>query len=138
MSLQKREKPSAPDKISDITLCIATTSDITEDDISEIKGKNDYLLKYETLDKGFDMICSSRQIRKYIQMIKTDIGNIEKTHKIGKIKICISSSVAFTFALGQSFSKTHDSEIIVYHYQRGNKYPWGINLTQKSGIIVKK
>ncbi|HHV13078.1 MAG TPA: SAVED domain-containing protein [Clostridiales bacterium] len=133
---KEEEYPSNKNELSDILLCIATSFDITGDDVSEIRSENDYFLKYST-EKDFDMIYSSKQVYKYVQEIKTEIGNIEKTHKIGKIKICIASSVAFTFALGQAFSKTHDSEVVVFHYQRGNKYPWGINVTAKKAIFVK-
>ena len=135
--IKEEESSSNKNELCDILLCIATSFDITDNDVSEIRSENDYFLKYST-EKDFDIIYSSKQINKYIQEIKTEIGNIEKTHKIGKIKICIASSVAFTFALGQAFSKTHDSEVIVFHYQRGYKYPWGINVTSKNAVFVKE
>ena len=45
----------------------------------------------------------------------------------------ISSSVAFTFALGQGISSHYDPEIIIYHFDMNNpkKYPWGISLLKE-------
>ena len=49
----------------------------------------------------------------------------------------ISSSVAFTFALGQGFSKNYDPEVIIYNYEK-QEYAWGLKLFERSenSIII--
>lgn len=43
----------------------------------------------------------------------------------------MSTSVAFTFALGQGFSKNYDPDVIIYNYEK-QEYVWGLKLFEKS------
>lgn len=49
----------------------------------------------------------------------------------------IASSVAFTIFLGMSYSKQHDPECIVYHYEK-ERYPWGIDIDAAPGNCLVK
>ena len=41
----------------------------------------------------------------------------------------LSTSVAFTFYLGQQLNNRQTPQIIVYHYENGT-YPWGIRIKE--------
>ena len=125
-------------QLDTIVLCIATTFEISDEDIKHICSKDNCVLRYSTSNKGYDVIFSAKQIRDYIKIIKDDLSDLCKNNQVKKVKICISSSVAFTFALAQSFSDHHDPEIEVYHYDTKNelKYPWGVNVTKRTVIIT--
>lgn len=139
-TLNKIEIKNNREQDGKILLCIETTFSITDDEIKSLKEDNDYILRYSTQNKNFDVISSMKQINQYVVMIKNDIQQLTQSHKIQKIKICISSSIAFTFALGQAFSINHDPEIEVFHFDKKDpiKYPWGINVTTQEVVINKK
>lgn len=103
-SLNKQcgELPMKP--FDTVLLCIETTFKILDDDIKHIRSDNDYVLRYSTANKGYDVIYSVKQIKEYIRIIKKDLHDVFKSNNIKKVKICIASSVAFTFAFAQSFS----------------------------------
>lgn len=134
-----RQPDQSPTKQFDtMLLCIETTFKIPDDDIVYICQDVDCVLRYSTVNKGYDVIYSAKQIKEYTNTIKNDLHEICTSSNVKKIKICIASSVAFTFALAQAFSDNHDPEIEIYHYDKKNdlKYPWGINITKKAAIIV--
>lgn len=126
------------EKFDTILLCIQTTFEILDDDIVHICEDNDYVLRYSTVNKEFDVINSTKQINDYVKSIKNDLHEICKLNNVKKIKICIASSVAFTFALAQSFSSNHDPEIEVFHFDTKDeqKYVWGINITKKKVLLA--
>ena len=137
-SLSRQCDEFATKSFNTVLLCIETTFKITDDDIKCIRNNNDYVLRYATANKGYEVIYSAKQINEYVKMIKDDLHSICISNHVKKIKICIASSVAFTFALAQSFSANHDPEIEVFHYDTKNvlKYSWGINITKKKAIIT--
>ena len=73
----------------------------------------------------------------YKKIIFEEIREVCRDKKIKLIHLCISSSVAFTFALGQGFSKNYDPEVIIYNYEK-QEYAWGLKLFERSenSIII--
>ena len=60
---------------------------------------------------------------------------------ITRIHMVLAASSDFTFFLAQGFSKNHDPEVIVYHYDRNAtvKYPWGIsNILSPTNAVVRQ
>ena len=111
----------------ELIVSISTTFPITEMQLEKFNVSNSNYLKFETLDKGFDIIYSEKQVNEYKDLIFKEIRKITSSKKIKVIRLCISSSVAFTFALGQGFSEKYDSKVIIYNYEN-QQYTWGIKL----------
>lgn len=120
-----------------LIVSISTTFSITKEQLDKFDTENNNYLKFETVDKGFDIITSEKQIDYYKEIIFNNIREIVRNRKIKLIHLCISSSVSFTFALGQGFSRNYDPNVIVYNYE-GQQYTWGLNLFEKvDNSIVK-
>lgn len=114
-----------------LIVSIATTFPITDKQLNIFDINNNSFLKFETEDKGFDVIIAEQQVDDYKKIIFENIREIVRIENIKKIHLCISSSVAFTFALGQGFSENYDPEIIIYNFE-GQQYTWGIKLFEKA------
>ena len=114
-----------------LVVSISTTFPITEEQLMQFNIENNNYLKFETIEKGFDVITSEKQINEYKDLIFKNIREITSSRRIKVIHLCISSSVAFTFALGQGFSRQYDSNVIIYNYDR-QKYTWGLNLFENA------
>lgn len=114
-----------------LVVSIATTFPITKEQVADFDIEQNNYLKFETSDTGFDIISSEKQIDNYKNMIFENIRRIVREKNIKLIHLCISSSVAFTFAIGQGFSKQYDPNIIIYNYEN-QKYTWGIKLFEKA------
>ena len=80
---------------------------------------------------GYDVIESEEQINHYKKIIFDSIREICREKNIKTIHLCMSTSVAFTFALGQGFSKNYDPDVIIYNYEK-QEYVWGLKLFEKS------
>ena len=119
-----------------LVVSISTTFPITEEQLMQFNIENNNYLKFETIEKGFDVITSEKQINEYKDLIFKNIREITSSREIKVIHLCISSSVAFTFVLGQGFSRQYDSNVIIYNYDR-QKYTWGLNLfeTAENSIV---
>lgn len=124
------EKIDIKDGFDELIVAISTTFLISDDQLEVLQPKGKSILKFKSDDMGFDIIISNNQIDEYIDYILKKLRDVVKENNINKIHMVISSSVAFTFALGQAFSSNYDPEIIIYHYQRNSlvMYPWGISL----------
>ncbi|WP_053955762.1 SAVED domain-containing protein [Inediibacterium massiliense] len=127
------EKEKLDDGSKELLVSIATTFEISDEQLEVFNIDEINLIKFKTSNLGFDVIQNRKQIDKYVNNIMTKIRSIVNQQKIEKIHLVISSSVAFTFALGQAISNHYDPEIIIYHYDRNNerRYPWGINIYKK-------
>ena len=120
-----------------LIVSISTTFPITEEQLNRFNIESNNYLKFETIDKGFDIITSEKQIDYYKDIIFSNIREIVRIKKIKQIHLCISSSVAFTFALGQGFSKNYDPNVIIYNYEN-QQYTWGLNLFEKAENSIVK
>lgn len=116
----------------ELIVSIATTYKIENYHLKCFNPSNKNFLKFEINEFGYDAILSRKQVDEYVKSILKDIRALVREKDINKIDMVISSSVIFTFALGQALSSTYDPEIIIYHYDRNGesnkKYPWGISV----------
>lgn len=115
----------------ELIVSISTTFEITKEQLKKFNTDKNNYIKFETETKGFDVIESEEQVNKYKKIIFDEIRAIYKEKNIKTIHLCISSSVAFTFALGQGFSKNYDPEVIIYNFEK-QEYVWGIKLFEES------
>lgn len=124
------EKKEIKEYANELIVAISTTFPILDNSFNILRPDQNSVIKFTTAKQGFDMILSKNQVDSYIRTILSEVRQIVNENDIKKIHVIISSSVAFTFALGRSFSKHHDAEVIVYHYDKNTegKYPWGISL----------
>lgn len=132
MKIEKELKES-----NELVVSIATTFKITREQLKQFDiDKNNYI-KFETANKGYDVIESEEQINQYKKIIFEKIREVCRDKEIKLIHLCISSSVAFTFSLGQGFSKNYDPEVIIYNYEK-QEYAWGLKLFERSenSIII--
>ena len=89
---------------------------------------------------GFDSVVSYATMARLKTDILREIRENVISKGIQKIHLVLSASSDFTFYLAQGFSKNHDPEIVVYHYDRNanNKYPWGIsNISTPANAVVR-
>lgn len=124
------EKIDMNDDSNELIVAISTSFQIDDSSLRIFEFSSKSLLKFNLENKGVDIIISYKQVDEYINYIQNKIKQVVAENNIKKVHMVISSSVAFTFTLGQSISENHDCETIVYHYDRNHPllYPWGINL----------
>ena len=118
----------------DLIVSISTTFEIKYEELTDLKPQDKHVLMFTANNFGFDVIQSNLDATIARDMIYRNIRDIVKKYDIDKIHFAISSSAAFTFFLGMGYSKQHDPDCIVYHYQRPH-YPWGITI--RKGRLVK-
>ncbi|MGK0467248.1 SAVED domain-containing protein [Clostridium sp.] len=137
----KIEKKNIKDNCTELIVAISTTFPIEDNQLNILQPENKSILKFKTDELGFDVITSEKQVEDYVSYILREVRQIRRDKGITKIHMILSSSVAFTFALGQGLSSNYDTEIIVYHFDMKNpkKYPWGISIFEESMncVVVK-
>ena len=90
---------------------------------------------------GFDSIDSYAAMNRLRKGILEKIRETVKEKNIMRIHMVLATSSDFTFFLAQGFSKNHDPEIVVYHYDRKTavKYPWGIsNISTPTNAVIRQ
>lgn len=112
-------------KSDELIVSIATSAQINEQNLVDLNPKNKHIVMFDALNYDVDYITSKVTIQYIKDSILTYVRMRVKEYGIQKLHIVIASSVAFTFALGQSFSNQMDPQIVVYHYVNGTYY-WGI------------
>lgn len=127
------EQKDIKENAEELIVAISTTFPIQDSQLLILKPENKSIIKFKTNKLGFDVISSRKQAEDYVSFIFREVRQIVRDKGIIKIHMVISSSVAFTFALGQGISSHYDPEIIIYHYDMNNpkKYPWGISLLKE-------
>lgn len=114
----------------ELIVAISTTSEIKDNEMDSLKPDEKSVIKYQASELDFDVITSHKQIDSYVSQILNEVRLIVKDNDIQKVHFAVSSSVVFTFALGQAIKRNSDPESIIYHHDRNstNKYPWGISI----------
>lgn len=114
----------------ELIVAISTTFPIVDSQLSVFNPEHKSIIKFETSQKGYDVIKSDKQIQKYVMFILNEVRDIVRKNKIRKVHMIISSSVAFTFVLGQRMSSRYDADTVIYQYdsKTDKLYPWGISL----------
>lgn len=90
---------------------------------------------------GFDSVDSYAIMNRLRKGILDKIRETVTKENITRIHMVLAASSDFTFFLAQGFSKNHDPEVIVYHYDRNAtvKYPWGIsNILSPTNAVVRQ
>ena len=124
--------------ISDeLIVTISTSFEIKNTELSSLDpdGKHILMLKGNILD--FDSITCYKDAEKARNQIMESIRDFVKKYDIQKVHLVIASSAAFTFFLGMAYSRQHDPECIVYHYERPY-YPWGISIKKTARRCIIK
>jgi len=115
----------------EIIVAVSTSLEIKKEDLQSLQPDNKHILMFRANTLSFDNITSYSVAENYRTTIMISIRECVKKYQIKKIHLIISSSVAFTFFLGQAFSNQHDPITIIYHYQN-NEYRWGICINELS------
>lgn len=128
----------------EMLVVISTSLQIKPDDLLCFQCHNVCCeLHFEMKEKsmyGFDSVVSYATMARLKTDILREIRENVISNGIQKIHLVLSTSSDFTFALAQGFSKNHDPEIVVYHYDRNAniKYPWGIsNISAPANAVVR-
>ena len=106
---------------------VSTTFEIKESEIADLKPANKHIVIFKGNILKFDAITSYVDAQNAREVILVTMRSLVKQYDIRKIHMVISSSAAFTFFLGMAYSKQHDPECIVYHYEMPH-YPWGLSI----------
>lgn len=122
---------------------IATSLPVASEDLAVFRdGDICCELRFEMQTKsmyGFDAVDSYAAMNRLRTGILSKIRETVVKKNIERIHLVLATSSDFTFFLAQGFSKNHDPEIVVYHYDRNSiaKYPWGISntLTPANAVI---
>lgn len=114
---------------SELLIAISTSLMISETDLQSLQPGNKHILTFVCNNISFDSITSYKLAESFRNTIMINIRDCVKKYGIRKIHLVISSSVAFTFFLGQAFSAQHEPITVVYHFQNGI-YPWGICINE--------
>lgn len=116
-------------KSNELLVSISTSLPISVNDLQSLRPENKHILSFVCNNISFDSITSYKLAENFRNTVMITIRDCVKKYGIRKIHLVISSSVAFTFFLGQAFSAQHEPITIVYHFQNGT-YPWGININE--------
>ncbi len=90
---------------------------------------------------GFDSVDSYASMSRLRKGILDKIRETVTKKDIARIHMVLATSSDFTFFLAQGFSKNHDPEIVVYHYDRNStaKYPWGVsNISTPANAVIRQ
>lgn len=135
------EKQDIKEDYKELIVAISTTFQIQDYQLYILEPEDKSIIKFKTEEMGFDVIISQLQIEEYVSKILREIRQIVSERGITKIHLVISSSVAFTFALGQAISNHYDPQIVIYHFDYNNEkfYPWGIDLFKDCAecVVIK-
>lgn len=129
---------------NEMLVIISTSLQIKPNDLLCLQCRNVCCeLHFEMEEKamyGFDSVVSYPTMARLKADILRDIRDKVISKGIKRIHLALSASSDFTFCLAQGFSKNHDPEIIVYHYDcnANIKYPWGVsNISTPANAVVR-
>ena len=134
-----------PKGSNEMLVVVATSLPVAYEDLAAFHGANFcYELRFEMENDsmyGFDSIDSYAAMSRLRKGILEKIRETVKEKNIRRIHMVLATSSDFTFFLAQGFSKNHDPEIVVYHYDRNTavKYPWGIfNISTPTNAVIRQ
>ncbi len=130
---------------NEMLVVVATSLPVAYEDLAAFHSGNFcYELHFEMENDsmyGFDSIDSYAAMNRLRKGILEKIRETVKEKNIMRIHMVLATSSDFTFFLAQGFSKHHDPEIVVYHYDRNTavKYPWGIsNISTPTNAVIRQ
>ena len=122
---------------TDLLFAIGATFNIKNEDLDTIDPTHIMhrcIYNIEGDLQGFDFFSSENKINAIALTLVRKIEEICKENRIQRVHIAISASVAFTFFFAQRLTTNQIPDIIVYHYEKGNSYPWGVRIKEKDAI----
>lgn len=125
--LQEPEELNFGVTSEELIVAISTSFEIKTNEIDCLDPHSKHILLFKGNTLNFDAITSYKDAEEARTRIMEKMRELVKAYDIQKIHLVIASSAAFTFFLGMAYSRQHDPECIVYHYERPN-YPWGISI----------
>ena len=119
---------------TDLLFGIGATYKIKSEDLdtidpTHVMHRYNYTIEEDL--QGFDFFSSENKIHSLVTSLVKYIEVICKENRVQRVHIAISASVAFTFLFAQRLSTNQIPEIVVYHYENGNSYPWGVCIKEK-------
>lgn len=115
---------------SELIVSISTTVEINEQNLEIFDKDSKHIIMFSTNEHNYDVILSYKTVEYLCNRIIDVVKDLVSKYNIKTIHIVISSSVAFTFALGQAFNNNQFPNVIVYHFEAG-EYQWGISMRDK-------
>lgn len=116
----------------ELLVVISTSYPVIEENLLAIDPNREmfrYWVQVAEGDNGVDFFNSYHKIRSYADGFEADIENIVRKWNFRTVHIVISSSVPFTFYLGQLMNNNQFHKIIVYHYDH-TRFTWGIDIME--------
>ena len=130
---------------NEILVVVATSLPVANEDLAVFRSGNLCCeLHFEMENKsmyGFDSVDSYAAMNRLRKEILDKIRETATKKNIKRIHMVLATSSDFTFFLAQGFSKNHDPEVVVYHYDRNSntKYPWGIsNILSPANAVIRQ
>lgn len=130
---------------SEMLVVVATSLPVASEDLAVFRSGNICCeLHFEMENKsmyGFDSVDSYAAMNRLRKGILDKIRETATKKNIKRIHMVLATSSDFTFFLAQGFSKNHDPEVVVYHYDRNSntKYPWGIsNILSPANAVIRQ
>lgn len=117
----------------EMLVVVATSLPVKNEDLAVFRDSDLCCeLHFEMENKsmyGFDSVDSYAAMNRLRKGILDKIRETVTKKNIKRIHMALATSSDFTFFLAQGFSKNHDPEVVVYHYDRNSdaKYPWGVS-----------
>lgn len=129
----------------EMLVVVATSLPVKNEDLAVFRGGDlCYELHFEMENKsmyGFDSVDSYAAMNRLRKGILDKIRETATKKNIKRIHMVLATSSDFTFFLAQGFSKNHDPEVVVYHYDCNTtaKYPWGIsNILSPANAVIRQ
>lgn len=114
----------------ELVVSISTTTEINEQCLEIFDKDSKHIVMFSTNEHNYDVILSYKTVEYLCTDIINVVKNLVSKYNIKTIHVVISSSIAFTFALGQAFNNNQFPNVIVYHFEAG-EYQWGISMKEK-------
>lgn len=121
----------------ELIVVISTSFEIKTNEIDSLDPHRKHILLFKGNILDFDAIISYKDAEEAKTQIMGKMRELVKAYDIQKVHLVIASSSAFAFFLGMAYSRQHDPECIVYHYDRPN-YPWGISIKKTARRCIVK
>jgi hypothetical protein len=131
--LYRRDNKDPDVQSKELLVAISTSYPIIEENLLAIDPNQNmyrYWVQVDEADNGVDFFNSYHKIHSYADSFKDDIEKIVRRWNIQTVHIVISSSVPFTFYLGQLMNNNQFRKIIVYHYDH-TRFTWGIDMMER-------
>ena len=116
----------------ELLVVISTSYQVIEENLLAIDPNKEmyrYWVQIDEEDNGVDFFNSYHKIHSYADSFEADIEQIVRKWNLQTVHIVISSSVPFTFYLGQLMNNNQFNKIIVYHYDH-TRFTWGIDIME--------